>query len=615
MGVVMKQTYSIVVVSILMAGLLLQGCVSDSTSPINAPSPKTAPSQKATITGKIIDGCTMKAIQGAVLSVGVDGGVISFTSDASGSYSFANVPVGQYQTVGGSFVTAGTYTITASLVNYNKQQSDSTKRYRDYYYSTTTITFTSVQDSTGLLGLVGANNFIISTLNVQLQGSIVDQNLIPVANAQVVLYDQSVNPGVAMKITTTSAAGTYAFYNVDNGMAVSIQARSVDGKLQGNLAPFGLPCNVPLDSLRYQVTAERLTLTPSDNTRPYVIALSPENAADVSPASMQIVYTFSEPIKQTAYTRTDLGLGHATILDDIHVNYNGLKKTTAAITFTAVWDPTFSVLTLTPAGLIGSAKYSVDATVAFTSGKLKDDANNTVINNANIVGDFEVLNFTTGGGSTVPAAPVAARRSIPGVYVPLDYSGGTVGLEWNYDANARSYNIYRSVNGGSYDLLTSNVQFTEFQTNTPGLFRGSLPNPLGAGSVSYKITGVSKDLVEGTASNVITVTDNVKPGLIYFPAPVPAPGANNWVYTIGFSEPMTQAACENIANYTMSSFGGVSYTINSATYTGFDGTRWVVYLYVTSTAAPVAGYALTATAAVVDLSGNTMDTAFNSHTY
>jgi len=328
-----------------------------------------------------------------------------------------------------------------------------------------------------------------------------------------------------------------------------------------------------------------------------------------------VVYTFSEPIKQTAYTRTDLGLGHGTIMDAIHVGYSGMKKTTADIGFTAAWDPTFTVFTITPQGLVGSAKYTVDATAAFTSGNLKDAAGNAVVNNATIVGDFEVLNFTTAGGTAGPTAPTLVRRSVPGVFDPLDYAGGTVGLEWNYDATVRSYNVYRSVNGGSYDLLANNITVTRYQTTAPGLYTGSSPNPLGYGNVAYKVTAVSKDLVEGSASNVVTVTDAVKPKLIYFPAPAAAPGTNNWVYTIGFSEPMSQSASENIANYTMSSFGGVSYTINSATYAGFDGTRWVVYLYVTSSAAPVAGYALTATSAVVDLAGNSMDTAANSHTY
>ena len=600
---------------VLVVGLVLQGCVSDTTTPVTAPQTKVAPAQRATITGKIIDGCTNYAIAGAVLSFGNDGSVNSTTSDASGSFAFANVPVGQYTTVNGSTVFSGTYTLTASMVNYNKGQADSTKRYRPYYYNTVTITFTSVQDSTGLLGLVGAINFVITNTNTMVEGSVVDVNMRPVPNAQVILYDQSINPGTAMGITRTNANGIYTFTNVDNGLVVSIAAKSADGVLQGNLGPFALPCNVPFDSLRAQYTPERVRILAIDNVAPYVIGLTPENKADVSATSMTVVYTFSEPIKQTAYTRTDLGLGHGTIMDAIHVGYSGMKKTTADIGFTAAWDPTFTVFTITPQGLVGSAKYTVDATAAFTSGNLKDAAGNAVVNNATIVGDFEVLNFTTAGGTAGPTAPTLVRRSVPGVFDPLDYAGGTVGLEWNYDATVRSYNVYRSVNGGSYDLLANNITVTRYQTTAPGLYTGSSPNPLGYGNVAYKVTAVSKDLVEGSASNVVTVTDAVKPKLIYFPAPAAAPGTNNWVYTIGFSEPMSQSASENIANYTMSSFGGVSYTINSATYAGFDGTRWVVYLYVTSSAAPVAGYALTATSAVVDLAGNSMDTAANSHTY
>ncbi len=599
----------------LLVGLVFQGCVTDTTTPVTAPQTKVAPAQKATITGKIIDGCTMNAIQGAVISFGNDGVVSSTTSDPSGSFAFSDVPVGRYQTISGNIVFSGTYNLTASLVNFNKAEKDSTKRYRDYYYNTVTITFTSVADSTGLLGLVGSINFVITNTNTLIQGSVVDMNMQPVANAQVVLFDQTINPGVALAITRTNASGLYTFYNVDNGIVVSVVAKSTDGKLQGNLGAFTLPCNVPFDSLRPQVTAEQLMLTASDNVAPYVIAISPENTADVSPTNLQIVYTFSEPIKQTAYTNTALGLGYGTIMDDIKVNYDGLKKTAAAITFTASWDPTFTVLTLTPQGLVGSAKYSVDATTAFNSGKLKDVANNAVVNNANIIGDFEVLNFTTAGGSATPTAPTLTRRSVPGVYGPLDYSGGTVDFEWNYDANARSYNMYRSINGGSYDLLVSNLQTTQYQTTITALYTGSLPNPLGPGSVSYRITALSKDLVESSASNVITVVDQVKPRLIYFPAPAAAPGTNNWIYTVGFSEPLALAAAETVTNYSMSTFGGVSYNINSATYAGFDGTRYIVYLYVTSSAAPVAGYTLTAGANVTDLAGNGMDSAANSHTY
>ncbi|HEY6952807.1 MAG TPA: carboxypeptidase-like regulatory domain-containing protein, partial [Bacteroidota bacterium] len=450
------KTFSIVVLVLaLSASLLLQGCVSDSTTPITGPQTKVAPAQKATITGKIIDGCTMNAIAGAVVSFGNNGAISSTTSDASGSFAFADVPVGQYQTINGNIVTSGTYNLTASMVSYNKSQTDSTKRYRDYYYQNVTIKFTSVVDSTGLLGLVGSINFVITNLNTKIRGTVVDMNMQPVPNAQVALFDQTVNPGAAIKMTTTDANGLYTFSNVDNGIAVSIVAKSSDGTLQGTLGTFGLPCNIPTDSLRPQFNAEQLMITAVDNVAPYVISITPENNADVSPTGLTVVYRFSEPIKQTAYTRTDLGLGYGTIMDGIHFSYTGLKKTTTDIIVSAAWDPTFTTLTLTPQGLVGSAKYTVDATGAFTSGNLKDAANNAVVNNPNIVGDFEVLNFTTAGGSTIPAAPTLVRRFVPGVYVPLDYTGGTVGFEWNYDANARSYNVYRSINGGSFDLLAS----------------------------------------------------------------------------------------------------------------------------------------------------------------
>ncbi len=601
----------------LVLSVWISGCVNESTSPIVGSGDINTVKPMGTITGKIFDGCTNKAISGARMSVGYSGTVQSTLTDASGSFSFANVPAGQYQVPGGPVVTTGTYTLTASLVDYNSAQTDSLRKYRDYYYNVTTLGFTSLvapKDSSGVSGLVAHVVFTPTQLNTTMRGTVVDKNQQPLAGALVRLFDLTVTPGTVIGQTVTGANGEYQFANVDNGITVTVTARSSDGTLQGTLpAPYTFPCNSLGDSLRAQVAVENIVAIPADNVAPYVISITPENNADLSQSSLQIVYTFSEPIKQKAYTRTDLGLGYGTIMDDIVVTYVGLKKVAGATPFTASWDPTYTRFTVIPQGLVGSAKYQVNAWIGL--GKLTDQSGLTVVNNTSIVGDFEALNFTTSGGSTVPAAPVLARRSVPGVFGPLDYTGGTVGLEWNYDANARSYHVYRSINGGSFDRLASNIQFTQLQTNSGPLYAGTFPNPLGPASVSYKVTGVSKDLVEGSASIPVAVTDNVRPRLIYFPAPAAAPGTNNWVYTVGFSEPMSQAATENIANYTFSTFGGVSYSINSATYAGYDGTRWIVYLNVTSSGPPVAGYALTTTNAIVDLVGNSMDTAFNSHTY
>ena len=442
---------------------LMAGCKQNSTTPLE---PQSLPTYqpKGTITGLIVNRITNTPVKGAVVSVGYDGAVQSTTSDGAGAYSFANVPVGQYQIVNGTGVFSGNYTLTVSLVAYNAAQTDSSKKYRNYYYSNVTITFTSLASGDSAVSdMVGSALLQISYLNTTVSGQVVDQNQQPVANAAVMLYDATVFPNVLIGQTTTSASGNYAFPAVDNGLTVVLKSRSGDGSLQGTLGAFTLPANVISDSLRSQVTAERLMITPVDNVNPFVIGLTPANNSDVSPNNLQVVYTFSEPIKQRAYTRTDLPVGSSTIIDDIKITYIGLKKTATAITFSAQWNAAFTQLTITPQGIVGSAKYSVDLTAAFNSGQLTDNANLVVVNNPQIVGDFEVMQFSTNGASPVPAAPALTRRFIAGLFGNLDFGGGTVGLEWNFDANARSYNIYWSVDGGSFQLLQANFTGIQYQ--------------------------------------------------------------------------------------------------------------------------------------------------------
>ncbi|MEX0601984.1 MAG: carboxypeptidase regulatory-like domain-containing protein, partial [Bacteroidota bacterium] len=397
---------------------------------------------RATITGKIIDFCTGRAIDGAVISVGYDGGVAVTTSDASGSFSFGDVPVSRYQLVNGQLVANDVYTLTASLVNYNQAQTDPAKRYRGYYYATARVTYTSEVDSTGqVIGLIGSVTYMISELNTQIKGNVVDKDMQPVAGAVVTLFDNSIIVGAVIRQTSTNAEGVFTFNNIDNGINVSIRAMSPDGSTQGMLpAPLQLSCNLPSDSLRAQVIAERIILAAVDDVAPYVISISPVNNGDVAFSGFQAVFTFSEPIKQTPYTRTDLGFGHGTIMDDITLNFDGMKKSALEIPFTGAWNTTFTQLTLSSSDLVGSARYTLDFTGA--AANLEDVAGNGLVDNAAVIGDFETLSFTTNGGSALPAAPTLTRRLIPGLYEDLDFTGGTVSLSWPADPAARSYNVY-----------------------------------------------------------------------------------------------------------------------------------------------------------------------------
>ena len=609
-----RKFYAPVGVSLVLLLVMMSGCSKDSSSPV---SPDLSAQPKGTITGLVRNRTTGTPVPGAKISIGYDGTVQTATSDSAGAFSFADVPAGQYQLVNNAPVYSGSYTLTVSLVNYNASQTDSTRKYRNYYYNTVTITFTSLGhgDSSTVDGMVGSALVEISYLNTTVKGQVVDRGMQAVSGALVTLYDETAFPAVAIAQTTTASDGSYQFTNVDNGLTIGITAMSSDGSFEGSLpAPLTLPPNVTVDSLRSGVSAEQIMLLPVDDTNPYVINITPEENADVSPANMQIVYTFSEPIKQTAYTRTDLPIGNNTMLDDILLNFNGMKKTSGAMDFTAQWNSTFSQLTITPQGLVGSARYSLDMTNVFNSGKITDASGNVIVNNPSITGDFESLDFTTSGDSPVPVVPTVSRRIIAGTYDPVDYDGGSVGLEWNYDVNARSYNVYKSVDGGPFELLQGDVYAIQYSDNTGSLVVPlNALNPLGPGSVKYVVRAVSKDLVESASSNVITVTDAVSPALLN--ATVAAGAApNSYIYTLSFSEPLNIATAESIGNYLFANTGAVTFTKVSANYIGSSGGAYIVRLSVTTSAAPVAGYTL-AVSGVTDLAGNGMDQTANSHTF
>jgi hypothetical protein len=599
--------------------LILVGCSKDSSTPVSPSTSVTQP--RGTISGLVRNWVTNEPVPNAEISIAYNGTVQKTFSDSSGEFSFADVPAGEYfnSNTNGRSVFSGTYHLTISLVKYNVTQTDPNKKYRDYYYEDCVLTFTSLGngDSASVNGMVADVQLNISYLNTTIKGQVVDMNMRPVSNAVVTLWDESINPGVVLKQTSTASDGTYQFTGVDNGLAVEIMAVSQDGSLQGKLQnTWYLPPNLTIDSLRSGVSAERIMVSPVDDTPPYVIGITPENNSDVSASTLSIVYTFSEPIKQNAYTRTDLPLGSNTMLDDMVLNFNGMKKTTGTVGFTAQWNSTFSQLTITPQGIVGSAKYSFDMTAVFQSGKLTDAALNPVVNNVNIIGDFEPLNFTTNGGSPVPAVPVVSRQLVPGYFAKLDYTGGAIELQWNYDPNARSYNIYKSVNGSPFQLDQKDIYAIQYSENTGSLVQPlNALNPYSAGSVSYEVRAVSKDLVETAASNVITITDEVSPQLTGATV-APAAGTYNYIYTLHFSEPLNISKAENLSSYSFSNTNGVTFTKTAAYYIGYDNisNSYLVKLAVTTSANPVPGYVLTVIG-VTDLAGNSMDDTANSATF
>jgi hypothetical protein len=609
-------THSSTIVKALTALLIFiaVGCVKQSSTPL---SPATqAVESTGTISGVIKDAWTAVPVKGAIISLAYNGGVTSVTSDASGAFSFSNVPVENIDDNNKPFVARAQYTLTVSLVDYNKAQTDSTKRYRNYYYDTVIVSYSSVRnDTTGIYGLVGTTVVNVAQLNTTLTGTVVNANLQPVANAIVYLFDESITPGVIIGQTTSGADGTYTFKQVDNGITVNISAINSDGTLRGALSTFyALASNRTSYTLNLLTATEVIKLSTANTVAPFVYQITPSNDADVA-SGTAIVYSFTAPIKQTPYVRTDLGLGYSTILDDIVFTYIGLKKDAGATTFTAAWNSTYTTLTITPTSIVSSAKYSIN--IATVLGKLTDNAGLAVVNNTSLTGDFETLYFTITGNTTVSAAPALTRRMIPGVFSTLDYNGGIVGLEWTSVANARSYNLYRSVNGGSYELYRTDIYNLQDTVSTgPLVFPIGTNNPMSAVAVNFKVTAVSKDLVEGTASNVITVSDGVSPVINSAVSTIVASKTIN----IYFSEPLVLSSAEAVANYQLKDTATVTppviFTISQASYLGYttSGYRVLLSVSASSTALPAHTF-LTVSQSVTDLNGNAMDTTSSKNKY
>ena len=585
----------------------------DNTTNVNSNAPTLS---TGIISGVIKDAWTAVPVKGAVISLAYNGSVFSVTSDTAGGFSFSGVPVENIDDNNKPYVARAQYTLTVSLVNYNKAQGDSTKRYRNYYYDTVIVSYSSVKnDTTGIYGLVGTTVVNIAQLNTAITGTVVNANLQPVANAIVYLYDESITPGVIIGQTISGADGTYTFKQVDNGITVNISAVSSDGTLRGALSAFyALANNRTSYTLNPLTAAEIVKLTTANNVAPFVYQITPSNNADVA-SGTPTVYSFTAPIKQTAYVRTDLGLGYNTILDDIVLLYNGLKKDVGATVFTAAWNSTYTTLTITPTSVVSSAKYSIN--VATALGKLTDNAGLAVVNNTTLTGDFETLYFTTSGNSTVPNAPVLTRRFVNGVFSALDYSGGVVGLEWSSDANARSYNIYRSINGGSYELYRANVYNLQDTVSTGSLvFPIGANNPMSAVSVNFKATAVSKDLTEGTASNIITVYDDILPVVSSAVSTLTASKTIN----IYFSEPLAQSTAESVLNYQLKDTATVTppviFTVSQASYLGYTASGYRVLLNVSSSSTALPAHTfLTVSQSVTDLKGNAIDTTSNKNKY
>lgn len=592
-----------------------------------------------TILGKVLDRCTGAPISGVRVSVA---GKTAVTSNANGEFVFRNVPVNADYTVGGAGTIWTQYTILFDFTNYNTGQPDSLQ-YPQYDHTMVDVAFVDLNDGdndgtggdesgsgldTPVEGLVSHVQIEIGKTTSRISGMVVDvTTYTPAAGAIVYLKNvNAIGNLAAIATAVTDQSGVYEFDRVENGETFVLEAFSSNQGLYGarNLT---VPCGQDFYT-NPQDTSRRIVMSDRDNVAPFVSSIAPANNEDVDVSNdVLFVYTFSEPIKQTPYTNTSLPKGHSTIIDDITVNYNGLKRTAGPVPFTAVWSTNFDQLTvfLRAADLVGAGRYSITY-AAGMSAKLTDAKGNTLNNAATaLVGDFlntEPLNFTTRGNSSPPPAPVLRRDTLLVPVTSVNWNGGSVRLKWTVDesqVHVRHFNVFKKLGDGPFDLLTANVRSidTTVTVGANDLHTGG-QTPWGSRAVHYYVQAVSVNLVPGPASNVISVVDQVRPTLTN--ATINNPGGSttyDYVYIL-FSEPLNITTAETASNYSISDNNATPANVRDVTYLGFDnvfpgGAGYKVRITVDN-GSVVPGEVLTVSN-VQDLRGNSMDTNANTFTF
>jgi Bacterial Ig-like domain len=525
---------------------------------VPAPTPNSAAPTLVTLQGQLTDAATGEPIVNARIDIGSR----TALTNSSGHYEIANVQANSGTTVSRDY--QATVTLTGVTAPINMTNTATTPRYPNIKF---TMPVTAAAGTTA-----GNHDFKVGKLSATIKGVVGDSTLLPLGGANVELQDNTTGMvGNVIRTTTTDTAtatlGQYSFANVEAGVDYKLVGHSSDATKQGNITTGKLADNQTLQlSLS---SSPALILAATDTYSPRIIKVSPDNNADIAPGSVNVVFTFNEPIRQDAYSIPNLSVTD-NIYHDINVSYGG-RKAAGNYAHTMSWNATFDALTINLPATGISSKFTVDLsllspTSATALGKLKDLSGNA-LEKSPVLTAGNLLAFTTNGG-VLAVVPVILSPDAPS----LDRNATSVTLDWQPATGAtKGYNIYRSTsNSLAPSVAEPFIQIAgpvtaSIYTDTQTLSGFNLlPLPEVAQSYAYRVTSINSDLIESSPSNEVLVKDVVAPTPVGVAAAIcvtpggesltvtttPATLATNGQLQIIFSEPMAVSTVETISSYT-----------------------------------------------------------------
>lgn len=644
-------------------GLAISGC-SNSKTDGSVVTPNPNPFQpKGTVAGVLTDSVTNEPIANATIYI-MDKSAVT---NAGGSFSIANVsanlatgnePTNAVAATDPYQVVIDMKAVNDAIAVYNADAANTTKKayYPSFAYTTATVKYDSLGDAAGAIAPVGSTAGTTSTnhdtpvdgfvasiapkvgkLDANVKIQVVNSSTFAnISGATVELMTGAAGTlatsptgniivptatGHVVATGTTDTSGLVTFSGVEAGRTFLARATSSDGTLSGitgdarngggvNSGPLTIITEADKVTVSYLLnqTKNALMVASVDTQAPIILAATPENNSDLTPATtgtQDVVFTFSKPIKANTYAlATDVSksggpnaAAGSGLYRDIAVNFVGSKA--GNIAHSLAWSTDMKTLTVSiPAPLAPSSKYTVSlAGCSDTTSELVDSLN-TQVTAANIIAPGKgVINFTTSGGSTAAAPTVVVVGS-----TLIDFNS-TVNLDWLPASGAKKYNVYRSLieNWGTtttatpYRLINtvaaapvivSSSDYADNFTNDVNGDKGIIndttngalsatTNFVEAGHVkltySYIVKSVNSDGTEGAGSTAVTAADVTGSNIVNAGATFITDIIDgNSTVTVFFTEPLDETSAETATNYTLSGISGTAPTVSSAVYNGWD---------------------------------------------
>lgn len=613
-----------------------------------------------TIQGTIIDKASGEALSDVAVSLnfspeGGEPSVISDTADGDGTFSFTGVPV---NTDAKTYLNAGDanspYTLRITAENH--------ENYRDLYRYNANLSFESTGGDGAATNLVSDVTVPLAEQAVTLMGKAHTSSDAVLADVKVKLYHLNFNPiingnsmtqtDMLVDSTTTGSDGGFEFTGVEEKSNVML--KFIDDSDPSEVINYSTNVN-DLPSADGSATPKRdvgvIQVTSSNQSGAlYLASVTPEPGSDVGTDTM-FTYVFNRPIAENEYTRTDLGFGNGTIIDDIHFTDNGMKKAPGDVEFSVSYGKTRDTLIINPeeSTMEDASEYELDVRNAFGNDKFVDEYGNDLTYGASDYssGDVETLDFSTNDNNSKPHTP---SISVDSETNDVDWGGSffeDMTVTWDVSddpAEVKAYEVYASKNGGAYRYFMTidrdNASYGKIEQEFDAVSQPSSddfgePNnnsfdnnllvvdetatPVDqSNTYEIKVRAVSSNLVEGDFSDPVSFEDVVKPEVDDVTQGTAGQNEEDVLY-VEFSEPMDKPSAETASEYSTDSGSSIDITNISYDLNGInnpaDGLTYDLKITVNSASNLSSGSTLTVSSNVTDLNGNGMDSNDNTGNY